>query len=77
MPKIGKKDKKDKKTVISVTRSFTRPQADGKLTNPFNKRPFSAGPSEVDGWGRAAVKYLLYDFLRSRHETSFSNAKIE
>ena len=31
--KIGKKDEKDKKGVISVTRSFARPQADGNLKN--------------------------------------------
>ena len=31
--KIGKKDEKDKKGVISVPRSFARPQVDGKLKN--------------------------------------------
>ena len=31
--KIGKKDEKDEKGVISVPRSFARPQANGKLKN--------------------------------------------
>ena len=44
---------------------------------PWPPNFFPVPPILLDGWGRAAVKYLLYDFLRSRHETSFSNAKIE
>ena len=33
MDKIAKNDEKDEKTLISVLRSFTCPQADGKLKN--------------------------------------------